>query len=112
MPLNVSDLTPGERLTIARRRPGLSQKDAAYGYGVSLSTYRRYEADEYETTAVPYCPLQIVTVPEQCFILRRRKGLSQADVAEKIGRSRWFVNMVEMGEIRPNLVAACFGISI
>lgn len=110
--MSVKDLTPGERLTIARRRSGLSQRDAATGYGISLSTYRRYEADEYDTTSVPYCPLVSMSVAEACFIARRRQNLTQDDVAKRIDRSRWFVNMVEMGHLDTSLVANCLGIKV
>ncbi len=106
----VSELTPGERLRVWRFRNGWSQEAAAQSYGVSPSTYRRYERDEYSAADTPYRVLQTLTDVERCFILRRRAGLTQAQVAERIGRSRWFVNMVENGQVTSNLVARYFGL--
>jgi len=106
----VSELSPGERLVVWRHRKGWSQEAAAQCCHVSTSTYRRYEHDHYQDRSTPYVTLQTLTETEQCLVLRRRAGLTQAQVAEQIGRSRWFVNMVENGQLASGLVARYFGL--
>lgn len=106
----VSQLSPGERLSVWRRRKGWSQEAAAQSYAVSTSTYRRYERDQYDAISTPYVSLQTLSVTEQAVVRRRRSGMTQADVARAIGRSRWFVNMVENDQLSSGLVARYFGI--
>ncbi len=112
MSVHSTKLTPGERLLVWRRREWISQATAACHLAVSTSTYRRYESDEYGIADTPYVQLHrrgraitckganpTLSPAEECVIARRRGGLTQVMVAQYIGRSRWYVNMVENGHL-------------
>jgi len=43
----------GRRLRVMRGALGLTEQQAAKGFGVSLRTYRRYEAGQRQRSAVP-----------------------------------------------------------
>ncbi len=112
MSIHSTKLTPGERLLIQRRRDWVSQDTAARELGVSTSTYRRYEADEYGIADTPYVQLHrrgraitckganpTLSPAEECLIIRRRFEVTQSMIAWHIGKSRWYVNMVENGHL-------------
>ena len=96
--MSPNDLTSGERLYLARFRQRVGQKVAASWYGVGLYTYRLWEADEEaETTTFDPPGIGHVTEAEEFVILRRRSGLTVAQICEKIGVSRWWLRQMETG---------------
>lgn len=50
------------------------------------------------TASVRLPPLGRLAQHEVCFILRRRAGLTQREVAAQLGRSTRWVTMMEIGE--------------
>lgn len=95
--LRTSTLTRGERMLVSRRRKAESQIDAAARYNVSLYAYRQWETEALE------CPhaLSIGKLKpfEQCFLLRRRKGVTAGTLARKLGLSRWWLCQMERGDV-------------
>lgn len=91
-----SSLSVGERLFLRRRRLGWSQREAARHMKVSRTKYGRYERDQ-EECPVGADPIEYLTDNEQATILRRREGLTQKDVADEIGMSRYWVSKMETG---------------
>jgi transcriptional regulator with XRE-family HTH domain len=91
-------LTKGERLFLVRRRRGVSQAEFARHYGVSHDTLSKVEkgrkAPSYDITVRGRIN---PTPPELVVVLRRRLGLSQAELAEKLGVSKQTILMREQG---------------
>jgi DNA-binding XRE family transcriptional regulator len=94
----LEQLTAPERLAILRRRDGMNQDAAARAHGVSRSTYSRWELG---LTDCPIISASILRLRphERCFVYRRRAGYLQKDVAAQIGCSRYWVNLMETGEV-------------
>ena len=96
--MSPNDLTPGERLYLARFREGVGQKVAARWYDVGLYTYRLWEDDqEAETTTFEAPKVGKLTEAEALVIRRRRSGLTVAQVCEKMSISRWWLRQMETG---------------
>ena len=92
--LRTVDLTNGERLFVWRRRKELDQVAAAKEWGVSPTTYRRWEADEANPKPVPLGKLQTC---EGLTIMRRRRGITQEELAQRVGVSRHWLRLMENG---------------
>jgi len=91
-------LTVGEKLILARRRAGLGQSVFAQRYNASRNRYGEWERDEEPLPSCHKTPeIKDMSVLEECFILRRRAGLTQEQCAEEIGVSRFWYNQMEMG---------------
>lgn len=86
--------TRGESLLIRRRRNKLNQVQAAAEYGVHLDVYRDWEADR-RVKDQPRKVLGHLKNHEACFIQRRRTGLSQKQLAERLDCTRLWVNQME-----------------
>lgn len=98
-------LTAGERLLIRRKRENWSQAQAAAFYGVTFSTYARWERDERGDP--PQLNIGVLLKPhERCLLHRRRAGLEQAPVAQELGVSRFWLNKMERGKIPCELLLA------
>ena len=95
-PVNLRDLTNGERLLIDRRRSNQTQRDAAEEHGVTLYCYRRWETDEYDDA--PQVALHNLESYERCFLLRKRSGISLNDLSEAIGVCSWWLCKMEHGK--------------
>ncbi len=89
--------TKGERLLLHRRRKGLNQIEAAKEYGVPPDRYREWEADR-RLDDQPRRHLGEVKPHEVCFLLRRRAGKTQREVAAAIGCTRLWVIQMEGGK--------------
>ena len=81
-----------ERLIIERRRLKETQEIAAKRFRVSSYTYGRWERDDEEG---PIRRSFSLTKAERCLLYRRRLGWTQTEVARLMGRSRWWVNLME-----------------
>lgn len=89
-------LTAGESLLIHRRRNSLGQVEAAKNYGVHADIYRDWEADKRKKDQPRYSAGSLKT-HEVCYLLRRREGISQRELAGKIGMTRMWVIKMEEG---------------
>ncbi len=85
-------LSCGERLIIERRRLKEIQEDAAKRLNVSSYTYGRWERDDEKG---PMRRSFSLTEAERCLLYRRRLGWTQGEIAGLIGRSRWWINLME-----------------
>lgn len=95
----MASLTPtrGESLLIWRRREGLHQIKAAKAFEVSADKYREWEADRSPGDQ-PRMHIGQLKLHELCLLRRRRKGMTQREVAVKMGCTRLWVIQMENGE--------------
>ncbi len=101
MLVTTKDLTPGERLRVARRRDGRTQEQYATRYDVTLRVYRRWEHDSIipRDDVPPLVPVGRLSGGEQCYLARCRAGRSVASVAEESGLSVWTISRVERNNV-------------
>lgn len=88
-------LTRGERLMIDRRRRGERQRAAAQRLEVPLSRYSRWERD-----LDPHAPsirVGALKAHERCYLMRRRVGRTQQEVAAEMNVCRYWLNRMELG---------------
>lgn len=88
--------TAGESLVIWRRRENLNQVQAAALKEVHPDIYREWEADKREKDQPRYHAGELKP-NEACYLLRRRSGKLQRDVAAEMGISRLWVIQMEDG---------------
>jgi len=93
--LYLSDLSPGEKLQIDRRRAGRSQREAAAKHGVRLYTYRAWEDDR--ANGSPSVALGRLHPWERCYLLRVRADILLKDAPRKMGFTRWWLCQMEYG---------------
>lgn len=88
--------TRSERVIIWRRRSLLTQSEAAQEHGVSHRRWGRWErgAEEPKTDK----EVGQLTIYEKLFLVRRRKKVSQREVADSLGCTRAWVQMMETGQ--------------
>lgn len=94
---SVENLTDGERLYILRRRKGLTQAQMAATLGVHRNTYGPMELST-EDLGMVLEDLGELAEAEQCIIKRRREGMTQHELAKKMGISRQWLYYMENGE--------------
>lgn len=97
---SVGELNFGEKLTIWRRREGLSQRQAALRYGIGRNKYSELEKVE-NSKCLPAPHIEILYSYEMCYILRKRSAWTIADCADQIGVSRYWYNLMELGKASP-----------
>ena len=90
-------LTAPEHALVDRRRSGLTQAEAAEAYGLTVSAYRNYENGNESPWDVPAPSLGKLAPHEECFVKRRRTGMTAELLAEIIGVSRYWVHLMETG---------------
>lgn len=93
---NPLKLTRGERLFIWRRRKGINQEHAAYRFKVHVDIYRDWERDKREKDQ-PSMNAGSLSISETCVILRRRAGMTQRELADKMEITRLWVIQMEDG---------------
>ncbi len=95
-------LTVGEKLLIDRLRRGESQVQAAkrLGLGASRKNYQLFESDTVKYPA-PAPKLSSLKSGEKCRLMRRRCGKTQAEIADDLGISRYWLNQMEVGNADP-----------
>jgi len=86
-------LTAGELYFVERRRWEMNQLEMANVLEVSRSSYARVERDELELDDIP--DIGELRDVEFCVLMRRRAGMTQAEVALGMGCSRAWVNKME-----------------
>ena len=90
------ELDDHEHLFLWRRRERLSQTDAAREFGLTRGVYQLCEEAKREID-FRYERQNGVTPQEYCVLMRQRYGVTQEDIAEALGVSRVWVNMMEAG---------------
>jgi transcriptional regulator with XRE-family HTH domain len=96
-------LTVGQKLQILRRRYGESQAQAAKRLRVPLKRYRYWEENKYTHDSPTLKAINLLP-HEQCWLLRREARLTQLQVAEAMGLSRYWVQLMETGVESPVLL--------
>lgn len=99
MPLTLKELTPGERLTIERRRKKENQREACARYEVSRRVYGNWELDRPRAADPTIPPVDLGTLMdhEACFLMRRRGDWAQETIANELGVSRVWLAQMELG---------------
>lgn len=95
--IDSTDLTPAERLIIARRRDGMTQDDYAAWWGVERDRYKRWESGRYEPDAIVL--IGQLEAHEECFLLRRRGKITRRDLADDLGVSLTWLTLMERGRV-------------
>lgn len=88
--------TAPEKFLIHRKRLGETQAQAANRMRLSVHSYR---VVEQKPTGRRPPALGSLEPWEKCLLLRRRKGMTQAELAKALGLSRWWVNLMESGRV-------------
>lgn len=97
-------ITPGEQITIWRRRENLSQRDISLLLGVPLADVPKFEQDQLSWDAakfpvvMPYEQLLPIRPYETCFLMRKRANMQQKELAQLLGVSRYWLNIMERGK--------------
>lgn len=101
-------LTLGELFLLERRSKGFTQRQMAMKLSLTEHFYKLLEYDIQDTEirkisflkALQYIDTSRELLPyEKCLIYRRRAGISQEELAEKIKISRYWLNQMEIGKI-------------
>ena len=96
--MQASELSPGQRLVIARRRLGETQAEAALRLGLPESAYCCAELDQSCVWDIPVPTLGRLRPHEKCLFERLRYGRqSQQAVANAVGVSRYWLGQMERG---------------
>ena len=96
----MSEITPtiGEKLQLYRRRMNRTQREQARIMITPANRYIAWELDQ--VPGAPDISVDNLEDHEICYLLRRRSGLTQAEVAKQIGRSRLWVQLMELGKVQ------------
>lgn len=94
------ELTLPERLLIYRRRLGFTQAQAAEHHGLQGHIYARMEnGDTRYLGFMPRVEIKALQPHERCLLMRRRCGKTQEKVAAELKCSRYWLNMMELGNV-------------
>lgn len=96
--LRAQELTPGERLFIARRRSKRTKAAAAAVLDVTLYRYSRWEDDLERAPRSALPSLGRLGWHEGAAISRRRAGVSLEQAARAVGVSPWWLSQIEGGQ--------------
>ncbi len=94
--INLKGLTRGEVTMIVRRRLGITLAEMARKAGVHRNTYTKVEQCK-ETENIELSGIDELSPEEQCYIKRKRKGLTQQECADILGVTRFWYNQMERG---------------
>ena len=94
----MDELSPSEHFLIWRRREGLSQKQAALPLGLSQTKLIRIEREDIKDYNGEKPFLGDLYSHEKCFIFRKRSGWTIDRLADEIGVSRYWCNLMELGK--------------
>lgn len=101
MRIAANGMTVGERLFVDRRRKKMTQADYAATLGMKPRRYQQVESGAIEDKEVTAPKVSKLTPTEECILLRRRHGMTQKDLAEKMQISRYWLILMEREE-KPN----------
>ena len=97
----IASLTDPEKLFLWRRRNGHTQAKAAKRCKVPMDQYvqaeRGKDDDAQRLVRVAKVKLGRLEDHERCVVHRRRAKLTIRELAERLGRSRWWINQMELG---------------
>ncbi len=96
-------LSQSERLLIHRRRLGFTQARAAKRWKLPAHIYARMENGDILTLRrsafrMPKAGAVTLKDHERCFVMRRRCGKTQHEVAKDLKCSRYWLNLMELGK--------------
>lgn len=91
-------ISKGEKLFLDRRKKGLTQPKMALALGIDYYRYRELEQKGHLDDTVKDIT-QNVCRGDYCTVMRRRLGLSQEEIAERLGTTRYIVNRMEMSRV-------------
>lgn len=91
-------ISQGEKLFLDRRQKGLTQPKMALALGIDCYKYRELEQKGHLDDTVKDIT-QNVCRGDYCTLIRRRLGLSQEEIAEKLGTTRYIVNRMELSRM-------------
>ena len=94
-----TELLYGEWLLNQRNAAGNNQQEEARQRKMNVRTYNRHESGEYDQGRGTWM-LELEDL-QKCLILRRRASLSQQQLADKIGVTRYYVMRMETGKANP-----------
>jgi len=107
-PESLRSMTNGETLLIWRTREGFNQVTAAAQLRVQVALYREWEADRRKPPRRQNGKLH---PRERCLIARRRMGLKQRELAQRLGVSRLWVIQMESGAAPPDRLCEFWGLT-
>lgn len=90
--VTAGDLTRAEKLRLVRKRNKWTQPFAAKEFGAPLSRYRAWEKGKGNP---PENAVGKLTPGEECWILRRRAGLTVRELAAKVGVCPYWIYLME-----------------
>ena len=95
-------LTKSEKLYLNRKRNNLTQAQMAHKCGVGLTKYSAMELGliEVEFKVYDLKPTKV----EEFVLLRRRKGKTQTDLASELGYTKAWINKIEKGLAKTDLL--------
>lgn len=105
----ITNLTPGERLLIHRRRSGESQEATSRRLGMTRNAYGRLERDS-EESRITTPQIGELSADEICLIHRRRSGKTQEECAEELGVTRFWFSLMETGKVSCEDLVAFWGV--
>lgn len=95
----ISSLTPAEILIVWRRRKQWNQKKAAEHYGISHFNYAVAECGKIRKVKLKIPNISPLHDHEKCFILRKRTGKTQEEIAANLGCGKYWLRLQEVGKV-------------
>lgn len=109
----VDNLTPAERLVLARRRTGLSGPDLAKKLKMRRHDLQNMELGTREPEGKEVMGMirtvKSASIAELCYIARRRTSKNTSEVADEVGLSRQWVCLMERGKVSADKLASHWG---
>lgn len=94
------ELSRRERLLIFRRRLGITQVQMAQNLKMSPVIYKQYERGQREVPGeLTHFKLGKLTLIEELIVNRKRKGFTQQQLADRMGISRVWLNLMEKEKV-------------
>lgn len=106
----MKDLLPSLQLEIIRRRAKQTRKQTAQALQVSPSTVYNWEKGRTRHKIKIDANLYELTEREQFYLHRKIAGMTQAQVAQQIDVSRYWVILMEQGKVDGERLRKLWGI--
>lgn len=102
---DLGELTPDEVLLVDRRRRGETQERAAERYGLTRFQYGQVELGRRALPEDREPPrVTGLAAHEACMLYRRRSGKTIGEIAGELGKSKYWVNSMELGKVKCDLL--------
>lgn len=95
----IDDMMEHAKLEIIRRRAGQTRKQTALALQVSPSTLYNWEKGKTKAKITIKENLSELTETEQFFLHRKMAGMTQGQLAKKLGVSRYWIILMEQGKV-------------